>query len=175
MEQKTTKSPINSDVIFALIFVFFSIGLLLIIPHQIEKPLAFIGNPESALNPDLFPQVVGSSLLGVSLWYLVRSFFRQGTELDIDLDKKGLFNVAVTLAVFIAYALLMEPFGFIETSAMALAILVTFFGNRNVFIIGGVSLGIPLVIYYLFTRQLLVSLPESYLSSVLDNVLTLFK
>ncbi|MBF0277494.1 MAG: tripartite tricarboxylate transporter TctB family protein [SAR324 cluster bacterium] len=173
MQQKNFKKIFSSDVIFALFFITFSIVLLLIIPYQVEKPLSFMGGAGAALDPDLFPRVVGFFLLGTSIWYLVRSLFQTGTKLELDLDIKGGFNILVTLVIFLAYALLMDPIGFIESSAVTLAILMSFMGNRNFLITGGVSLGIPFGIYYLFTRQLLVSLPESYLSSVLDKVLAL--
>ena len=124
------------------------------------------GNPESTMDPDLFPTVTASGLLVISLWYLLRSVRQKEKSFDIQLDKRGLVNTGVTLGVFLAYSLLMEPFGFMESSALMLAILTIFFGNRNIFIIVGVSLLIPGAIYYLFTRLLFVYLPESYLMSI---------
>lgn len=60
----------------------------------------------------------------------------------------------------IAYAALMEPLGFIPSSALLVGGLSVFYGARNAAIVGAICLGVPISIYHLFTRPLKVSLPE---------------
>ena len=44
-----------------------------------------------------------------------------------------------------------------------MAILSVFLGNRNIFTLALLSFGVPLTVYHVFTRLLLVSLPEGLL------------
>ncbi len=54
----------------------------------------------------------------------------------------------------------MEPLGFVTASALMLAVLTTFYGNRNIVLGVAVSVAFPVAVYLLFTRALLVYLPE---------------
>jgi len=72
----------------------------------------------------------------------------------------GYASVALTIIVLIIYAMLLEPIGFVASSAVAVAVLTFLYGNRNLILIALASLGIPTAIYILCTHYLLVYLPE---------------
>jgi putative tricarboxylic transport membrane protein len=69
----------------------------------------------------------------------------------------------VTFLILGAYALLLEPLGFVLSSALIAGALTLYLGNRNIFILFLVIIGIPLAIFFIFTRALRVSLPEGLL------------
>jgi len=69
-------------------------------------------------------------------------------------------RVGVIFLICLGYALLFEPLGFILSSGLMVLATTVFLGNRHVPMILGVVVGAPLIVYYLFTWALKVSLPE---------------
>lgn len=144
----------------ALGFTAFSLALLISIPYQIEKPRLLLGRSLTGLDPALFPRVTGVCMLALSIAYLLQSPNLKETNLFRGVALSGYASVALTMLVLVIYALLLEPIGFVASSALTVAALTILYGNRNIYLIGLSSLGIPLAIYYLCTRFLLVFLPE---------------
>ena len=130
-------------------------------PSQIAKPKLFMGRAMTALEPTLFPYLVGGGLLILSLWYLLQSLRLSERHLFVGFDRARFAKTSISVGVFLAYALLMEPLGFVAASALMLAVLTTFYGNRNVVLGAAVSVGFPVAVYWLFTRALHVYLPEA--------------
>ncbi len=154
------RRKVNFNTITACFLIVFSAVLLIIIPDQIAKPKLLMGRALMGLKPTLFPYIAGSLLLLLSIWYLVKSFSLDETNLFRQLDRNGALKVSVSIAVFLAYALLMVPLGFVVSTFLAMLVLTTFFGNRN-FVIGiSISVAVPLIVFFGFTRLLSVSLPE---------------
>ena len=115
------------------------------------------------MTPSVFPRLSIVGLFIFSVWYLTHSFEIEEKNLFKELGKNSYIRVLVTFAVTVGYALLFEPLGFVLSSALMVAILTIYYGNRNVFIILLVLAGAPLTIYYIFTYVLKVSLPEGLL------------
>ena len=69
----------------------------------------------------------------------------------------------MTFLIFLAYAMFLEPLGFVLSSALTVGALTFYLGNRNIFILFVVIIGIPVAIFFIFTRALRVSLPEGLL------------
>jgi putative tricarboxylic transport membrane protein len=151
---------LNFNTFAALGFIAFALFLFAVIPFQIEKPLIIMGQSANALDPALFPRLVAAGLLILGLWYLRQSFSLSEENLFRKLNREGLVNVAITLAVFLLYALLMEPLGFIVSSTLMVGGLSVFYGVRNAALVLAVSLIVPVTIYFVFTRGLKVFLPE---------------
>jgi len=154
------KAGANFNFWSSLSFTAFSLFLLISIPYQIEKPRLILGRSLTGLDPALFPRVTAGCMLLLSIAYLIRSRNMKEANNFRGVELSGYVNVAVTVVVLAIYALLLEPIGFVASSALTVAALTTLYGNRNIFLIGLTSLGIPLAIYYLCTRFLLVFLPE---------------
>lgn len=154
------KDRINFNTITALFFILFSIAGYLLIPYQVEKPKLFMGRLLMPLKPTLFPQVTFLGLLGLSLWYLIHSFRLKEKNLFRELERSSYPKILVTLGVSVAFALLLEPLGFVISSVLVVIILSFYYGNRNLLILA-VLIGITVVIYLVFTRGLHVSLPQS--------------
>lgn len=154
------KSGANFNFWSALGFVTFSLFILISIPYQIEKPRLILGRSLTGLDPALFPRITAGCMLALSVAYLIQSRNMREVNQFRGVELSGYANVAVTVLVLVIYAVLLEPIGFVASSALAVAALTILYGNRNIILIGLTSLGIPLAIYYLCTRFLLVFLPE---------------
>ncbi len=151
---------LNFNSYAALLFCGLGIFILLVIPTQIEKPLIIFGQSLNALDPTLFPSIVAISFLGLGVWGVFISFSIEETNGFKDLDREAYMNVGVTIAALFSYALLMVPLGFIPSSAILVASLSWFYGIRNIALIGAIASGVPMSIYYIFTKGLKVFLPE---------------
>lgn len=160
---KNWKSNINFNTIAAIGLLVFSIAAFLLIPYQIEKPKLFMGRSLSSLSPSLFPRLTIIGLFILSIWYIAASTRMKEKNLFRELDVRSWVRILVTLAVFAAYALLFEPLGFVISSALVVGFLTVYYGNRNILIILLVMTGAPLLIYYIFTHALQVSLPDGIL------------
>ena len=157
------KDRSNFNTIVAICLIVFSIVAFLLIPYQIEKPKLFMGRSLSNMTPSLFPRLSIVGLFILSVWYLIHSFQLNEKNLFKELGASNYIKGVVTLAVFMAYALLFEPLGFVLSSALVVGFLTIYYGNRNLIIVFIVLTGIPLVVYFVFTRLLKVSLPEGLL------------
>ena len=150
----------NFNTYAAIIFIVLWTVVFFIIPYQIQKPMLFMGRSLMGLKPTLFPRLATLALIGLSIWFLIISFRIDEKNGFKEVAKEGYFRIIVSLVVFVAYALLFDPLGFVVSSMLVAATLSTFYGNRNILIGILVSFGAPLGIYYVFTRLLKVSLPE---------------
>ena len=168
MEEPTKKNSgnpswrerINFNTKAAVFLILFSILFYVLIPYQIAKPKLFMGRDLMDMKPTLFPRLTMLGLLGLSMWYFIHSFNLKEKNLFKELDRKALTRIVVALIIFVAYALLLEPLGFVLSSALTVGALTLYLGNRNIFILFLVIVVIPLLIFFIFTRALHVSLPE---------------
>ena len=154
------KDKVNFNTVTACLFFIFAIILLVIIPDQITKPKLLMGRSLMGLKPTLFPYIAATLLLLLSIWYFAISFGLKETNLFRELDRSGIISVTISLVVFLSYALLMVPLGFILSSILVMFILSVFFGNKNIALGLAVSIILPVTVYFTFTRLLSVSLPE---------------
>lgn len=162
-DEQPWRARFNFNTFVALGLILFSVTAFLLIPYQIEQPKLFMGRSMSSLSPSLFPRLAIIGLFILSAFYLFYSSRMTEKNLFKEIGAKGLTRILVTLAVFTAYALLFETLGFVLSSALVVGSLTVYYGNRNIFIILGVMSGAPLIIYYIFTHALQVSLPSGLL------------
>lgn len=154
---------INYNTYVAIVLIAFSVTAFVLIPYQIEKPKLFMGRSLSTLTPSLFPRISIVALFFLSVFYLIHSTEFTERNLFKELSAKSLIRVIVTIVVFLGYAFVFEPLGFVLSSALMAGALTLYYGNRNVFVLLGVVIGAPLTIYFIFTHVLQVSLPEGLL------------
>jgi len=157
------KDRINFNTVVAIILIVFSVTAFILIPYQIEKPKLFMGRSLSNLTPSLFPRLSIIALFILSVFYLFYSTQLIEKNLFKELGANGLIRVLVTIVVFLGYALIFEPLGFVLASALMVAFLTIYYGNRNILVGLIVVIGAPLAIYFIFTHALQVSLPEGLL------------
>ena len=151
---------LNFNGVAGLVFTAAAIFLFFITPYQVEKPVVVFGQSLNALDPTLFPRIVAVGMFGLGIWLFFKSFALNERNGFRDLDREACINVAVSVAAFTLYALLMEPLGFILSSILLVGGLSLFYGIRNPVLIAAVSIVVPVAIYFVFTRALQVFLPE---------------
>ncbi len=150
----------NFNTAIAIGFVVLAVLLFLAIPTQIETPLVIFGQSLNALDPKLFPSIVAVGFLILGGVYVFISLSMTDENGLAKLDREAVVNVSVSVAAFAAYASLMEPLGFIPSSALLIGGLSIFYGLRNIALTLAISLGVPTLMYVVFTRGLKVFLPE---------------
>ncbi|MDH3316298.1 MAG: tripartite tricarboxylate transporter TctB family protein [Gammaproteobacteria bacterium] len=171
-----TAKRINFNTISAVVFTALGIVLFLIIPHHIDKPLINLGGAgQSNLDAEAFPQMVAGMFVLLGAWYLFVSFsLREHNELR-DLNVEAVTNVVVTLVIMAAYVWLMLSLGFVAGSAIMIFTMSTYFGNRN-FVLGAlVSIVVPLVVFVLFTKPLVTSLPPFPVDELIPESSIIYK
>lgn len=153
------KERINWNTGVAAFFIVLSVVLYLLVPSEIAQPKLAIARTMGGFKPSLFPEIALIGLFGVSLWYFVASLRMKEKNLFAELDVKSLGRIGVAMVIFIGYAILFPLLGYlISTALMALA-LTLYLGTRKVLVLVLVVIVIPLVIYFMFTQLLMVSLP----------------
>ena len=160
----------NFNTVFGLLFIVLSIVLFLIIPDQIEKPLIVIFANENELEPKLFPQLIAAGFGGLGAWLFFRSFSIREHNQVRDLNREAVTNVAVTLLAMFVYGPVMMQIGFVVSSALVIAFMSTFFGNRNFAQTAIVSIAVPVTIYFVFTKFLATYLPPFPIDTVLTRL-----
>ena len=150
----------NFNTVVAVVFIVLAAILLFIIPGQIDTPLINLGGAgQSNLEAETFPQIIAAAFFLLGLWYLFISFrLRQRNQLR-DLNLEAITNVVVTLAIMTAYVGLIIYLGYVVGSAIMVFVMSTYFGNRNYLLGLGVSLVVPTLVFVLFTKPLVTSLP----------------
>jgi hypothetical protein len=139
--QPESAKRFNFNTIATLVFIGLGIGLFLIIPHQIDKPLINIGGAgQSNLDAEGFPQLLAGVFVLLGAWFLWVSFSLREHNGLLDLDGEALTKVAVTLVIMSAYVWLMISAGFVIGSAIIIFAMSTYFGNRNFALGGAISL-----------------------------------
>jgi putative tricarboxylic transport membrane protein len=156
---RVSQGRLNFNTVTSVIVVALSIVMFLVIPSQIEKPLIVLDQDSWNLKATVFPQVVAAGLLGLGIWYFFKSFSLTEMNRLRELDRSAIANVGTTLAVMLAYGPLMIGIGFVVSSALVIAFLATFYGNRNYALTAVVSLAVPVAIFFTFTKLLATSLP----------------
>jgi putative tricarboxylic transport membrane protein len=126
----------------------------------------------STLGPRFFPYVVGGLLVVISLALAVevlrghRVEPEAGEDVDTSMptDWRTLGTIA---AVFIAFIVLIEPLGFVLSTAILFAGVAWSLGARRPARLAAISLTVALVVYLGFDRLLGITLPNGVLEWVL--------
>ena len=151
---------INFNTVLAAACVLFAIFLFAVIPSEVERPPVLFGQTDEGLDPAFFPQLVAGSLLVIGLAYLWVSFRLTDVNGFRGLTRENYFSVAVTVVMFVVYAAILLPLGFVLSSAIVVAALSVFYGARNWPAVAAVAIGVPAIVYVVFRRALSVALPE---------------
>jgi len=150
----------NFNVGCALGVIAFGIAIWILTPYQVETAVPLFGKPASGLDPHLFPRVVATVFVGLGIWYFIRAFALKEENLLKKLDREAIVNSIVSLVTFFIFAELMEIVGFVISGAVVMFFLSTFYGNRTWWLGALVSFSVPFGVFNVFTKVLLVFLPE---------------
>lgn len=170
-----TKKKLRIDRGVAIFCIVLSIVIAIIIPFQ-TSPKAIPGSRGAdMLTGRFFPMIGLCVFLLAAVIMLVSTFIKKDTRDGQDGDdeekaeshvlsfsfKEALTALVIVIAGF-AYAFLMEYSGYLLTTALAMAAISYFVGNKNIWSILAVSLITPIVIYLVFSKVLSVPLPVGF-------------
>jgi putative tricarboxylic transport membrane protein len=124
--------------------------------------------------PRAFPLFFGYLLAGLSLLLLVHSFRPPAPELEGESDGLAailpgeLTAVVLTIGSLIVYGMLLEPFGFIPSTAFIVtAVLLFVLRVRSPVMIAGMAIGLSLGCYLVFGKLLGTYMPPG-------NIITIY-
>lgn len=115
----------------------------------------------AVIDSDAIPKVLGFILLGLSFLLF---FDKKDTKMVVDISKKDVFYLVLTVVMIIIYILLLESVGFLLMTSSFLFIATLIYGYRNHLVNLIVSLSFTFIMYYLFNELLMVRLPQGILS-----------
>lgn len=138
--------------------VFFVLGLLfffVIVPSQTTAV------ENAIITPSFFPRTFSllMAILGALLFIEGWRGKDKPNQKVYSVSKQGLKLVIITFAILIAYVLLLYRLPYIAVTIPVLAVLIYIYGQRNWIKLIGVSVGLPIVIYFSFTYLLRLMLP----------------
>ena len=146
-------------VVLTVLLVLSLLGLYFI-DALVAPPKLLFGRSLSALAPSLFPSII-FILLALLCAILLFLLNRQGGhENEGGLTHGEWRRGIVFFGIMTLYALTMVPFGFLISSALAIALLSWQMGNRSWVQTVLLSVAGPALLYLGATRLLAVSLPE---------------
>ncbi|MDY0306123.1 MAG: tripartite tricarboxylate transporter TctB family protein [Desulfovibrio aminophilus] len=131
------------------------------IPAWIETPSSV---RIAAVSPAFWPEVV-AVFLALSGFALAAGGLRRRLAEGARRREAGAasagwnLNPPFTLAVFLAYYLLIDVIGIVCASALALAVMAVRYGERNRLVLSAVALGLPLALYGFFVWVAKVPMP----------------
>jgi putative tricarboxylic transport membrane protein len=148
----------NPYLTVSLLSTALAAAMWLLVPYQVDKPVALFGFGSQGLDPKVFPYLVTAVWFAISLWNVVEAWRQTDDEIQAMIGGFT-FSVLATIIVSFAYALLLEPLGFVISSAASVIGLALFFGAREWLPIAISAVAVPGVVFVVFTRLLHVSLP----------------
>jgi putative tricarboxylic transport membrane protein len=149
---------LNPDLVVAFLAALIGAGTLLLLPDQISgETLAAITNPQS---PAFFPILAACILLFCSFWLGAKAINDQRERRPLEVRFTNLPLVLLTMGLFVATAVSIHYFGLVLTAVAAILIMAWLLEFRDLRVLLPVAIGVPLGIYLLFERLLLIILPR---------------
>ena len=159
---ETLRSRISGIVLFAVALVWIVLVYQTIAPSQ-----------GTEAGPRAFPLFFGYLLAVLSLLLLFQSFRPPAPDLENESDISDtvlpdeLTAVATTIGSFVVYGMLLEPFGFMPSTAFIVTILLLFVLRvRSAVMIAAMAIGLSLGCYLVFGKLLGVYLPPGEIITI---------
>lgn len=140
------------------------IGSMLLIAFSVAVFVLSAGLPEARTEGDpgsaFYPRLIAGSIMILALVQFVKRVV-SGTEVRHEVQVGMVVRVSFVIGFFAAYVLLLPLFGFLAGSFLFLLVLLRYSGESNPAVLVGVSIGLPLVLFYVFSGFFNIPLPES--------------
>lgn len=140
--------------------ILFGVAIWVLTPYQVEKAVPLFGEPASGLDAHLFPRLIASVFVTLGILYFIKAFALMEDNELLKLNREAIINTVVSFVSLGVFAFVMVPIGFVISGALVMFFLSSFYGNRTWWLGILISTAIPFGIYNLFTKVLLVYLPE---------------
>ena len=159
---ETVRSRISGIVLLALALVWLVLVYKTITPGQ-----------GGEVGPRAFPLFFGYVLAVLSLLLLLQSLRPPAPDLEGESDAPAAtlpgewLAVAITVGGLVVYGMLLEPFGFIPSTAFMVAVLLVFgLRVKSPVMIGGMAIGLSLGCYLVFGKLLGTYLPPGHIITI---------
>lgn len=125
------------------------------------------------ISPKVFPQLIGSGMLLVGVWYVIDiiripnrpSGGEDSEDVDVDADADWATLILVGIGLT-AFALLVEPAGFAIAAGVMFAICSTAMGSKNLVLNVVIGLALGFAVFFVFDYWLGVRLPNGWLEYI---------
>lgn len=142
------------DIGVGIILCIFSVIIYLYAEQQ------YVGRGVNRYGPNFFPQVLSLMMFLASIALIVQAFRGKALKNLEEVNKQGFVRATVTLVLAIAYVFLMNFLGFYLSTVIFLFVVMTYLGQKKLWIRILVSLLVATAVYGLFHYFLKIPLPE---------------
>ena len=121
------------------------------------------------IGPSYFPNVLAVGLIIFSLILIVYALLgrTKGISEAISFKDKGIQRALISLLAIVAYAVLLIPLGFPISSVLLVSGIMILLGKRGPAQIACVSLATTFVVWLLFAKLLMLSMPMGILEDLI--------
>ena len=121
------------------------------------------------IGPSYFPNVLAVGLIFFSLILIVYALLgrSKGESEAISLKDKGVQRALVSLVAIVAYAVLLNPLGYPIVTVLLVSGVMILLGKRRPIQIVCVSLATTFVVWLLFAKLLMLSMPMGILEDLI--------
>ena len=121
------------------------------------------------IGPSFFPDVLAVGLIFFSLILIVYALLgrSKGESEAISLKDKGIQRALVSLVAIVAYAVLLNPLGYPIVTVLLVSGVMILLGKRGPIQIVCVSLATTFVVWLLFAKLLMLSMPMGILEDLI--------
>ncbi len=151
----------KADILTGTLCLIFSVGYYFyLVPAHIIFSIPQEQVTRLALRADFIPRLVILFFAFLSV-FLVLGALRQTEEGSAEsVSRQSYFQVVVVFVIAYAYTYCLEFAGFLLSSPIFLAVLISYMGTRTLRLVAPVAALLPVFVYYLFWLGFRVSLPE---------------
>ena len=156
------------DLIAALLFLMFGLAaVLFLIPQGIPVP----GSVKvAALSPDFWPRLIAYGTIATAVFLFMETLVLPQPAAEPDdaeeeaqnyqlAARPGAVRVAVLVAALFAFYAGLSTLGVVAASILLLFAMMLFFGERNIRLVGILSVATPLLLYAFFRYAASVPIP----------------
>ena len=148
----------NADLIVAVVAAALGLATLLLVPHQIaDGSLAAIADMQS---PAFFPVFAGALMVGCAAALGVKVALVGGERKRPQRDLSRLTFVLAVGGIFVLFAAGSQLIGMIPSAVAVIIVMGWLWGFRDLRKLVPVGLLVPIAIYLLFEKMLLIILPR---------------
>lgn len=152
---------LSANVVIGGVLLVFCVVVYLIIPSQVPELTRY--DASMGLSPAVFPKLAVILIAAFSLGLLLSGLRSQDTAPAAKqqaLNTRTAARVITTFIILVAYVYLIDIFGYLVMTPLALVLLMRYFGQKNWFVILSLAILITAGLYAFFRYIMYIILPE---------------
>ena len=159
----------KANIITGMLLFILCVFLYLLIPSQITM----IETKRLSMSPAFYPRLIIITMAILSLVFALSNYRKYRKTADSALPREPGKKVSIlgesshrtliTVGIMLGYIYLIEFVGFLYATPLGLGALMYHMGTRRIKTFCLVMIGVPLILYFVFERIMLVILPRGIL------------